>query len=79
MCDGGKDGPGLIERLCEQAWHSGPLQRIPPVVAVAALEEGVITPDFTVTCRGGATFYGRFFQCHLKGGHGSMDLRHAIE
>jgi penicillin-binding protein 2 len=49
------------------------------VVAVAALEEGVITPDFTVNCRGGATFYGRFFQCHLKGGHGAMDLRHAIE
>ncbi len=49
------------------------------VVATAALEEGVITPDFTVTCRGGATFYGRFFQCHLKGGHGTLDLRHAIE
>ncbi|MCK7471678.1 MAG: hypothetical protein MZU95_13580 [Desulfomicrobium escambiense] len=46
-------------------------------MAVAALEEGVITPDFTVTCRGGATFYGRFFQCHLKGGHGTVDLRHA--
>jgi len=49
------------------------------VVAVAALEEGVITPDFTATCRGGATFYGRFFKCHLKGGHGTVDLRHAIE
>ncbi len=49
------------------------------VVAVAALEEGVITPDFTVTCRGGATFFGRFFKCHLKGGHGTVDLRHAIE
>ena len=49
------------------------------VVATAALEEGVITPDFTVTCRGGATFYGRFFKCHLKGGHGTVDLRHAIE
>ncbi len=49
------------------------------VVAAAALEEGVITPDFTVTCRGGATFYGRFFQCHKRGGHGTVDLRHAIE
>jgi penicillin-binding protein 2 len=49
------------------------------VVAVAALEEGVITPDFKVTCHGGATFYGRFFKCHLKGGHGTVDLRHAIE
>jgi penicillin-binding protein 2 len=48
-------------------------------VAVAALEEGVATPDFRVFCPGGATFYGRFFQCHLKGGHGSVDMRHALE
>jgi penicillin-binding protein 2 len=49
------------------------------VVATAGLEEGVITPDFRVYCPGGATFYGRYFKCHLKGGHGSVDLRHAIE
>jgi penicillin-binding protein 2 len=48
-------------------------------VAVAALEEGVVNPDFRVFCPGGATFYGRYFQCHLKGGHGSVDMRHAIE
>jgi penicillin-binding protein 2 len=49
------------------------------VVATAALEEGVITPDFKVYCPGGATFYDRFFQCNVKGGHGVVDLRHAIE
>ena len=49
------------------------------VVATAALEEGLVTPDYRVFCPGGATFYGRFFQCHLKGGHGSVDMRHAIE
>jgi penicillin-binding protein 2 len=48
-------------------------------VATAALQEGVITPDFKVHCTGGATFYGRYFQCWKKGGHGTMDLRHAIE
>ena len=47
------------------------------VVAVAGLEEGVITPDFRVSCGGGANFYGRFFQC-LKA-HGSLDLRRGIE
>ena len=26
-----------------------------------------------------ATFYGRYFKCHLKGGHGTVDMRHAIE
>ena len=49
------------------------------VVAVAALEEGLVTPDFKVRCNGGATFHGRYFRCHLKGGHGVIDLRHAIE
>ncbi|MEO7156818.1 MAG: penicillin-binding protein 2 [Vicinamibacterales bacterium] len=47
------------------------------VVATAALEEGLITPEHQVFCAGGGTFYGRFFQC--LGKHGSMDLRHAIE
>ncbi len=49
------------------------------VVATAALEEGMVTPDHRIFCPGGATFYGRYFQCHLKGGHGSVDMRHAIE
>jgi penicillin-binding protein 2 len=49
------------------------------VVATAALEEGIIDPSFRVTCPGGANFYGRWFACHLKGGHGTIDLRHAIE
>ena len=48
-------------------------------VALAALEEGIITPDFKVHCSGGATFYGRYFKCWKKGGHGTVDLRHAIE
>jgi penicillin-binding protein 2 len=48
-------------------------------VALAALQEGIITPDFHVHCVGGATFYGRPFKCWKKGGHGTLDLRHAIE
>lgn len=49
------------------------------VVATAAMEEGLVTPDYKVFCPGGASFYGRFFKCHLKGGHGWVDMRHAIE
>ena len=48
-------------------------------VALAALEEGIITPDFKVNCAGSKVFYGRPFKCWKKSGHGSMDLRHAIE
>jgi penicillin-binding protein 2 len=46
---------------------------------VAALEEGLVTPDFRVFCGGAASFFGRPFQCWKKGGHGSVDMRHALE
>ncbi|MGE3273599.1 MAG: penicillin-binding protein 2 [Vicinamibacterales bacterium] len=49
------------------------------VVATAALEEGLITPEQKIYCPGGATFYGRYFHCHLARGHGYMDLQHALE
>ena len=48
-------------------------------VALAGLEEGIITPDFHAHCAGHANFYGREFACWNKKGHGSIDLRHAIE
>src|SRR5205085_2961496 len=48
-------------------------------VATAALEEGVITPDFKVFCGGSASFFGRPFKCWKAGGHGTVDLRHALE
>jgi penicillin-binding protein 2 len=49
-------------------------------VALAGLEEGIITPDFHVSCPGHANFYGRVFHCwsDRRGGHGSIDLRRAI-
>jgi penicillin-binding protein 2 len=49
------------------------------VVAAAALEEGLVTPDHRITCTGGKFFYNRTFQCHKAGGHGSLNLRQAIE
>jgi penicillin-binding protein 2 len=50
-------------------------------VGLAALEEDVVSPDFKVYCPGHANFYGRDFKCWTwnRGGHGMMDLRHAIE
>ena len=46
-------------------------------MAVAALEEGVVTPDFRVACPGGRFVHGRFFRCHST--HGSVDMREALE
>lgn len=48
-------------------------------MVVAALEEGVVSPDFKVNCTGGGTFYGRYFRCHLARGHGAVNMRSAIE
>ena len=67
----------LTNRAIQGLYSPGSTFKI--VVAVAALEEGLITPDHKVFCGGAATFYGRPFQCHLRGGHGWVDLRQAIE
>ncbi len=49
-----------------------------PIVALAGLEKGVITDDFRAHCPGGATFYGHYFACHDKHGHGTVDLHRGI-
>jgi penicillin-binding protein 2 len=45
--------------------------------SVAALDMGVIGTDYTVVCRGGQVFGGRFFKC--DGTHGALNVVHAIE
>jgi penicillin-binding protein 2 len=67
----------LQNRALQATYSPGSTFKI--VVAAAAMEEGVATPDFRVHCSGGATFYGRRFACWNKGGHGSVDMRRAIE
>lgn len=67
----------LENRLIRGRYAPGSAFKV--VMSVAALGEGVITPDFKVFCPGSKTFYGRTWQCHKKGGHGWVDLRHAIE
>ncbi len=73
---GDEDLP-LSDRAIQGRYSPGSTFKM--AVATAALQESVITPDFKVHCSGGATFYGRPFKCWKKGGHGTMDLRHAIE
>jgi penicillin-binding protein 2 len=67
----------LQNRVIQGRYSPGSTFKI--VVAAAALEEGIVTPDFRVNCGGGATFYGRYYKCWMKGGHGVIDMRHAIE
>jgi len=49
-----------------------------PIVALAALEQGLIDDNFTVHCTGGATWYGNYHACHKKTGHGTVNLHQAI-
>jgi penicillin-binding protein 2 len=67
----------LDNRLIRGRYSPGSTFKI--LMAVAALSEKVITPNFSVFCPGSKSFYGRSFQCWKKGGHGTVDLRHAIE
>jgi penicillin-binding protein 2 len=67
----------LQNRVLQGRYSPGSTFKI--VVAAAALEEGLVKSDHRVTCNGGANFFGRYYKCHLKGGHGSIDMRHAIE
>jgi penicillin-binding protein 2 len=67
----------LNNRLIQGTYPPGSTFKI--LMAVVGLQEGIINPSTQVHCSGGGNFYGRYFQCHKRGGHGSVDLRHAIE
>jgi penicillin-binding protein 2 len=49
-----------------------------PLMALAGLETGVIDDKTAFHCSGGASFYGHYFACHLKRGHGEISLHNAI-
>lgn len=49
-----------------------------PIMAIAGLETGVIDDETSFFCPGGASFYGHYFACHLKHGHGKIELHRAI-
>ncbi len=48
------------------------------VVAAAALEEGLITPEKSFYCNGAYNLGNRTYRCWLKGGHGHVSLHRAI-
>ena len=59
-----------------------PGSTIKPIVALSALENDVITPNFKVNCRGHKNpleLYGGKYHCWKKEGHGYMSLKNAIK
>jgi len=69
------DNP-LLNRAIQAQFAPG--STFKPFVALAGLETGAIDENYTIHCPGGAMFYGRYFKCHLKGGHGSVSLHKGI-
>jgi penicillin-binding protein 2 len=49
------------------------------VLAIAALEEGVIQPETSLTCNGSMAFGNRVFRDWKKEGHGLVDLHKGLE
>ena len=49
-----------------------------PFMALAALEEGIITPETRFNCQGELPFGGRTFHCWKRPGHGRVDLKQAL-
>ncbi len=59
-----------------------PGSTIKPIVALSALENEIISPDFTVQCKGHENpleLYGETYHCWKKEGHGFVNLREAMK
>jgi penicillin-binding protein 2 len=56
-----------------------PGSTIKPIVALSALENGIINPNFTVKCEGKKEMYGQTYHCWKKEGHGFVDLKNAMK
>ena len=49
-----------------------------PITVAAALEEGIIDPYSSYYCGGSTVVADRPIQCHLRSGHGTLDVEHAL-
>jgi len=50
-----------------------------PIVALSALENGIIDENFKVNCTGKIEMYGHTYHCWKKRGHGIVDLKSAMK
>ena len=66
----------LLNRAIQAQLAPGSVYKI--LLATAALEEEVITEKTAFYCAGGGVFYGRYFRCWRRGGHGRVGMHRAI-
>ena len=50
-----------------------------PIVALSALENGIIDENFKVNCTGKIEMYGQTYHCWKKRGHGVVNLKSAMK
>ena len=67
-----------LQNRCFQGTYP-PGSTIKPFLTIAGLEEGLIDPHWSVYCRGSITLYGHTFRCWRRGGHGTVDMKRALE
>lgn len=67
-----------LQNRCLQGVYP-PGSTIKPFLALAGLEEGLITPSTPVRCTGSVVLYGHPFRCWRRGGHGVVDLEASLE
>jgi penicillin-binding protein 2 len=66
----------LINRVIQGQYPPGSAFKI--INALAALQEGVITPATRFHCPGYLAVYGTIFRCHKAAGHGLVDVHKAL-
>ncbi len=67
----------LVNKTLQGNYSPG--STIKPIVALSALENGIINPNFTVKCTGKTEMYGQTYHCWKKKGHGFVNLRNAMK
>ena len=65
----------LFDRAANSIYPPGSTYKM--LSGLIGLQEGLITKDYTINCKGGFQFGNRFFKCH--GSHGVTNIVSAIE
>ena len=67
----------LINKTLSGIYSPG--STIKPIVALSALENNIVNPNFKVRCTGKTELYGQTFHCWKEKGHGIVSLNNAMK
>ena len=67
----------LINKTLSGLYSPG--STIKPIVALSALENKIVSPNFKVKCTGKMELFGQTFHCWKEKGHGFMSLKNAMK